>query len=219
MAGKFPAPRKVNRQVPPALEAICLKAMAIAPAKRYASARHLADDLDAWLAGERVGAWREPQRVRAARWMRRHRTLVVGTAATLLVTLVSLTAATLLLTAANERERQAKFLAQQRGQEALDNYKTALGVVNTYFTKVSTDRRLNEQGLESLRADLLQEARKVLSQFIAQRPHDPALLSEWAYTQVRLAYIIDQIGSKQEVVGLLEQARDIFESLVRSERR
>ena len=40
--GDFPPPRRVNRQVPAALEAICLRAMALQSQDRYASAKALA---------------------------------------------------------------------------------------------------------------------------------------------------------------------------------
>ena len=46
--------------MPPALEAVCLKAMALRPEDRYASARALADDVEHWLADEPVSAYREP---------------------------------------------------------------------------------------------------------------------------------------------------------------
>jgi WD40 repeat protein/serine/threonine protein kinase len=48
--GIFPAPRRVRRSVDPALEAICLKAMALDPGQRHASALELAGALEAWLA-------------------------------------------------------------------------------------------------------------------------------------------------------------------------
>ena len=52
--GEFPPPRAANLRVPRALEAICLKAMALRPEERYASPRALADDLERWLADEPV---------------------------------------------------------------------------------------------------------------------------------------------------------------------
>jgi WD40 repeat protein len=75
--GDFPPPRSVNRQVPPALESICLKAMAREPQDRYASAKALAGDLEHWLADEAVAAYAEPWAPRLGRWVRRHRGLVV----------------------------------------------------------------------------------------------------------------------------------------------
>src|SRR5262245_7446481 len=101
--GDFPPPRQVKRAVPPALEAVCLKAMALRPPDRYPTALALAADLEHWLADEPVSAWPEPWTVKAGRWITRRRTLVTGAAAAVLVGLVSLLAATALLTAANEQ--------------------------------------------------------------------------------------------------------------------
>src|SRR5262249_19864276 len=50
--GEFAPPRRVNGEVAPALEAICLKAMALRPQDRYAAPRLLAEDIEAWLADE-----------------------------------------------------------------------------------------------------------------------------------------------------------------------
>src|SRR5262249_2237237 len=55
--GTFPPPREVKRAVPPALQAVCLKAMALAPEARYRSAKDLAADIDHWLADEPVTAY------------------------------------------------------------------------------------------------------------------------------------------------------------------
>jgi serine/threonine-protein kinase len=109
--GALPAPRAVYSQVPPALDAVCRKAMATEPGQRYPSALALADDVEHWLADAPVGAWREPWTVRARRWARRHRGLVTGGAAAAVAALVSLGVATVFLTAAFAREHQAKVEA------------------------------------------------------------------------------------------------------------
>ena len=59
--GIFPAPRSLRRTIDPALEAICLKAMALQPQDRHASALELGGEIEAWLAdvryrGEQVRA-------------------------------------------------------------------------------------------------------------------------------------------------------------------
>jgi tRNA A-37 threonylcarbamoyl transferase component Bud32 len=86
--GQFPRPRQVEPAVPAALEAVCLKAMALRPGDRYPSAQALAQDVERWLADEPVSAWREPLRVRAGRWVRRHQTAVTATAAAVFVALL-----------------------------------------------------------------------------------------------------------------------------------
>jgi serine/threonine protein kinase len=49
-------PRTIHPDVDPDLEAICLKCLQSAPAKRYLSAEALADDLARWLKAERVSS-------------------------------------------------------------------------------------------------------------------------------------------------------------------
>jgi WD40 repeat protein len=65
--GIFPAPRRLNRSIDPALEAICLKAMALKPEDRHATPLALAEEIEAWLAdvrfrGEHVLAQSQVQR-------------------------------------------------------------------------------------------------------------------------------------------------------------
>jgi tetratricopeptide (TPR) repeat protein/tRNA A-37 threonylcarbamoyl transferase component Bud32 len=88
--GDFRAPRQVKATIPAALEAICLKAMALRSADRYRTALALAEDVEHWLADEPVSAWAEPLRLRVGRWARRHKPLVSGAAAALLVGLLAL---------------------------------------------------------------------------------------------------------------------------------
>ena len=58
--GEFPPPRKLDPSIDRALEAVCLKAMAMKPEDRYASCHALAEDIERWMADEPVTAWREP---------------------------------------------------------------------------------------------------------------------------------------------------------------
>jgi serine/threonine-protein kinase len=86
--GEILPPRKVNRRVPKPLEAIVLKAMAFAPADRYASAQALAGDLERWLADEPVSALREGILSRTARWQRKHPGWVAAIVAMILPAIV-----------------------------------------------------------------------------------------------------------------------------------
>jgi serine/threonine protein kinase len=86
--GEFPSPRSLQPKIPRALEAICLKAMALRSEDRYATARALAEDIERWQADQPVSAWREPVSIRAWRWVKRHRTPVIAVVAAVLLTTV-----------------------------------------------------------------------------------------------------------------------------------
>jgi WD40 repeat protein len=64
-------PRRVNDKVPRDLETVCLKALAKAPARRYATAGALADDLRRWLKGEPILARPAGRVERLGKWVRR----------------------------------------------------------------------------------------------------------------------------------------------------
>ncbi|HEX8201598.1 MAG TPA: protein kinase, partial [Isosphaeraceae bacterium] len=80
------APRGLDDRVPRDLETICLKAMAKEPARRYASAGELAEDLHRFLRGEPIRA--RPVRAweRARSWARRRPTIAALTGLVVLVT-------------------------------------------------------------------------------------------------------------------------------------
>jgi serine/threonine protein kinase len=125
--GAFPPPRRLDPSIDRALEAVCLKAMALKPGDRYATPRALADDLERWSADEPVSAWREPASRRARRWARRNRTAVTAAAIAALAGLVGLAAvaavqarSNALLTKANAETKGALAAATRAQKEAQD---------------------------------------------------------------------------------------------------
>ena len=115
--GDFPTPRQKKPDVPPALEAICLKAMSNRPEDRYPGPRDLAEDIEHWLADEPVAAYTEPWTTKAVRWVRRHR-VAVGTAAAASAILLTVAIAGVLLADAVDRERQERKRADQQERMA-----------------------------------------------------------------------------------------------------
>lgn len=67
-----PRPRQVRREIPRDLETICLKCLALDPAKRYPSSAVLLDDLRRQMDGRPIAARRAPAPERVARWACRH---------------------------------------------------------------------------------------------------------------------------------------------------
>ncbi len=109
------SPKQVDSQVPKALNAVCLKAMATSPADRYATAGDLAKDIENWLADEPVSAWKEPMLTRVNRWIKRHRILVANTLVASVVAAIGLTLAYVLLQQANQQlaESNASLIESQ----------------------------------------------------------------------------------------------------------
>jgi tRNA A-37 threonylcarbamoyl transferase component Bud32 len=155
--GAFPPPRQVKRAVPAALEAICLKAMALRPEDRYAAARALADDIEHWLADEPVAAYREAWAARAGRWMRRHKPAVAGMAAALL--------ASVLLGGLGAWHLAEQAAAQRRGVEtALKEVARLQQQARWAEARVALEQaegRLGEGGADSLRGRLEQVRREL----------------------------------------------------------
>ena len=213
LLNRYPLPREVRPEIPAPLEAVCVKAMALDPRQRYQSAKEIADEIEAWMADEPVRAWREPLRLRAARWVRRHRSLVVGSAAAMVVAMISLSVGMAVLAKANQRVRRSESIAVQREEDARWNFRLARNAVDRYLTQVSQDERLKAEDLESLRRDLLQTASSFYEQFIRQEPDDPDVRAAWGWAHHRLANITGEIGSKREAISLLGTAISTFADL------
>jgi WD40 repeat protein/serine/threonine protein kinase len=82
-------PRKLNDKIPRDLETICLTCLAKEPARRYATAQALAEDLRRYMKGEPIRARPVGRVERLGRWCRRN-PLLAGLTATTQVTLLGL---------------------------------------------------------------------------------------------------------------------------------
>ncbi len=111
--GRFSRPTKLKPEAPRPLEAVCLKAMALHPRDRYATAEEIAQDVESYLGDEPVSAYRERRFERLARWARRHRTAVrAGLLGLCGVVVVSAISAVWLANLADS-EMQARLSAEQ----------------------------------------------------------------------------------------------------------
>lgn len=172
--GDFPRPREIRPQIPPAMEAICLKAMARETSARYRSPQELARDVERCLADEAVSAYVDPTRARVGRWMRKHPTLVTAAALTILLGLigsasvlgvvsqknVELAEANNGLLSANASERTAKSQAEAARASAesvaaqLAKSNEQLQVANKGEREARTEAQLAARKLEAANDDL-----------------------------------------------------------------
>ncbi len=144
----FPPPRSHSRSIPPALEAICLKAMARRPEDRYPTAAAFAADIERWMADEPVSAYHEPWTARLARWARRHRTAVAAAFALLLTASTALAISTVLI--GREQARTER------------NYQRARSAVEQMLTRVGEVDLADVPQMEAVRRDLLDAGTGVL---------------------------------------------------------
>jgi tetratricopeptide (TPR) repeat protein/tRNA A-37 threonylcarbamoyl transferase component Bud32 len=208
-------PQQHNPEAPPALEAVCLKALAKRPAERYATATELAREVQRFLADEPVSAWREPVAVRARRWARRNRSLVTAAAAALLVALAGLAAVLAVQTRANGRLRQANVelgIANARvtranvelqaaGDRERQRFDLAIEAIRHNHTGVSEDFMLKQEQFKDLRDRLLRDAVEFYRKL-------EGLLTAQTDTESRraLARSYEELGELSGKIGLVSEA-------------
>jgi eukaryotic-like serine/threonine-protein kinase len=156
--GEIRSPRQLDPNVDPALEAICLKAMANKPEDRYASSRALADDLDRWMADEAVSAWREPYSRRMRRWGLRNRTAVTAATVALVAGVIGLSGVLAVQTRA-KADLAASNAELTRSRGAVQaRYDLAVDAIKTFHSGVSEDFLLKQEQFKEVRDQLLKSA-------------------------------------------------------------
>ncbi|MFO0960051.1 MAG: tetratricopeptide repeat protein [Isosphaeraceae bacterium] len=218
--GHFPRPRDLDPGIDPALEAIALKAMATEPDGRYASCRDLADDVDRWLADERVEAYPDPWGRALLRWLARHRTAVAASTAAGLALMAGLAAVAIVQTRARrDLDLKNVELSRSNGQLSRANIaledsnsrldaqrsraegreRQAIDAVKRFRDAVVEHPELKTNpALESLRKALLKEP---LAFFGALREDLQAEGGGSPESMARLADAIDQYARLADEVG------------------
>jgi len=157
--GEFVPPRSLDASIDPALQAVCLKAMATEPEDRYATCRALAEDVERWMADEPVKAWREPLSRRARRWARQNRAAVTSLAAAVLVALAGTVAVLGVQTRANS-VLTAKNSELDKANRLKDEANAGLRDANQRVTRANADLE-SANVREKQRFDLAMEAIKL----------------------------------------------------------
>jgi serine/threonine-protein kinase len=212
--------RQRKPSVPASLEAICSKAMAAHPAERYRTAGSLAIDVQRWLAGEPVSAYREPLMERLRRWGRRHRTLVSVGVALLLAGVVALTVGLWLVNAertrtASERDRalRAEAEATENLEQAQKNLTLARRAIDECYNVAYKDPLFQGPRMEKARNLLLRKTLDYYKNFRSQRPDDRGLQHEEAEQWFRVGNIEQVLLRTKEAQQAYVRARELFQAL------
>lgn len=181
-------PSRANRGVSRDLETICLKCLHKNPARRYASARDLADDLHRFLDGRPVHARPIGAAERAVKWSRRHpvHTVLIG------AFLVALIAGTGTAAWAGKQARERLAEQGQRELSARDGVEAAVA-----------------QAYDSARHERWDEARRALlgaqPQLLEARSDELAARHARAGTDVAFVQDLDRIRQSVTAAGVEDQ--------------
>ncbi len=163
-------PLDLDPDVPPELSAVALKALDADRSKRYASAKELAEDVEAFMTGRRVSAYRYSTAELVTRFVRRHKAAVASSAAITLSILAALVLTSLSYRkehAARRREQQARVLEHHQRLKA--HWHLARAQLQKSLTLVSSQRIL-EAGLVAAKGLIEDPA------FPGSPYHDPAFV-------------------------------------------
>ncbi|GIW86485.1 MAG: hypothetical protein KatS3mg108_0809 [Isosphaeraceae bacterium] len=216
LQGKIDPPRSLVPTVPPALQAICLKALAREPDDRYPSAAALAEDVRRWIADEPVSVFRDPLLVRLLRGARRHRTLVATVAALTLTSLIALATGLVLINQERERTDIQRRRAETSTALALENLRIAQGGADRLLSGVALIEVAEIPLMESVRRRLLEEARGNYEHFLAQKGDDPIVRWGIGRSLVRLGDIDTLLGQLQPAEQSFRKGMGYLDELARN---
>ncbi len=207
--GNIPSPTQLNAAVPPALEAICLKAMALAPGDRYHSALDLAGDVDRYLADEPVSAYREPWVQRWGRHLRHHRTAAVSAAVLLVCAVIGLSVTTLIVWRSEHAIAREKGIAQENYLLARELSYSGFALVELAHPQLGS-----APDLKSDRRKLLEAASRAFRKYHGEQPDDFDLKKQTAKVYRYTAHVQSQEGDVQHAEPLVADAIQLHRELI-----
>ncbi len=229
IAHEEPAPpRKLNPATPRELETILQKAMSKEPESRYATAQELADDLRRFLENKPIKAKRPSAYEQISKWVRRHPSTLVGTAAASMTTAIILAVAIVLIAreqvttqaaikrARDEEVRARQFAATAQANSVRAGYRLSVVLQGLDHLLLRLhDRTLPDSAqVRELRRSVREHSRRTIEGFIDESSRDPRVLSESIEACHHLANLCFVSGEIKEAITAFEQAIRLGERLV-----
>jgi tetratricopeptide (TPR) repeat protein len=204
------SPRRLNPAIPRDLETIVCKAMDKEPDRRYITAEELAEDLRRFLRDQTIQARRPTPLERAARWARRHRAVLLATAA---IALVGLSVATPLFwweqrkTARMYQDLRLAFDQADRGFEQMVHVSDSIAI--NAMARYSESRL--SPGAQATRAAFFQQAVDFYERLLLE-PRMPDVMKALAYRRLGLARMLCRPGPR--ALGDLRLALALYQELL-----
>jgi len=204
------APSRSQSGVPRDLEAICLKCLEKSPARRYASALELAEDLRRFQRGDPIRARRIGALRRFAKWTHRHPLQMTATTMAIAAGL-----AFVILTYRHSLALEAEVKRTQ-AQAALArlNYHEARSTIQAMLGRLDDRRHAGSAQLLGLRHDQQQDALSFYDRILRQADAtDPAVRADTARALNEGARIQDALGRTDLAGDYVRRSLQLAESL------
>src|SRR5262245_48365787 len=172
------APARLCSKVPRDLETICLKCLQKEPAKRYATAEALADDLRRFLDGKPIAARPAGIGERAWKWAKRRPALA---------TLIGVIFAAAGILAGSVTWSYTRVLDER--DHARHSLQVARQAIDDLYTKMASERLFDEPQLDPLCQELLEKARALYEDLAGQQRPDADVRRDSALAWFRLGEI------------------------------
>ncbi|TWU48514.1 Serine/threonine-protein kinase PrkC [Rubripirellula tenax] len=189
------SPKSIVPSLPIELDTIVRKAIAKAPADRYASAQTFADDLQSWLDDKPIAAKPPSALERLAKWRRRNSGLVATASIVLMAATIGLLVTTLMIYRALDRETQQRELAEESFQQA----KSAVD----QFSSLSESELAYHPNLQHLRRSFLETSLGFYQDFLEHRSADPGASKELAMTSNRVQKMVEELRLLDNIEPML----------------
>jgi serine/threonine protein kinase len=204
-------PRRLAPRVPRDLETICLKCLEKEPARRYATAAALAEDLERFLDGRPVVARPVSTWERVIKWARRRpgvAALSFGLAASVLALVVGgwITSASL---------KRALDHAESERVRADENEKKAIEIVERYLRRVGDREIVRTPESEALQEKLLLDAQEFFEGLLSGKDDpDPVVRRKAAEAYLQVGVIQQYLGRAARAEEYMQEARRLLIQLV-----
>ena len=211
------APRQLIPSLPRDLETICLKAIEKAPAKRYASAAELREELIRYLAGEPILARPISAIERSYRWLWRHPAVALTGA--IVVVAIGTVVGTIytsnrrlqterdIAIAATEEAKSQRVLAEKRLDKAIE-------AVDQMMVRTASERWANRPELQEERQRVLEDAVAFYSGFGDDSGNDVRVQNEAAKAQYRVSAAYLLLNNIEGSLKAAERASAIYSQLL-----
>jgi tetratricopeptide (TPR) repeat protein len=195
---------------PEELVAICEKAMARDPSRRYASAQELADELKAWLEGRVVRAHATGAWVELRKWVARNRPLAASLASAVAIAIGGLASTSYVQARARDHEEQLNAALTARNADLgaalgeADRQRKAADAVIEYLIDLFQFADPNRRpGATPTARDVLDRGRDSIDAGLDSEPQIQARLLD------TIGRCYDSLGVYDEATRLLERALEL----------